>query len=70
MTNTGCRLATGIIGALLVAAPAAAQSAAPQKPVAAPVQVDTGRLRGPRQPIFFRHDIHAGQYQMPCLYCH
>ena len=70
MTNTGCRLATGIIGALLLAAPAAAQNAAPQKPVAAPVQVDTGSLRGPRQPIFFRHDIHAGQYQMPCLYCH
>ena len=31
---------------------------------------DTARLKGPRQPIFFRHDIHAGQYQIPCLYCH
>ena len=28
------------------------------------------RLRGPQQPIFYRHDIHAGQYRMPCLYCH
>lgn len=71
MTNTGCRLAAGILGVVLLAVPAAAQNAAPQTPVvAAPVQVDTGRLRGPRQPIFFRHDLHAGQYQMPCLYCH
>ena len=28
------------------------------------------RLRGPRQPIFYRHDVHAGQYRIPCLYCH
>lgn len=31
---------------------------------------DSGSLKGPRQPIFFRHDIHAGQYKMPCQYCH
>jgi len=31
---------------------------------------DSGRLRGPRQPIFFRHDIHAGQYKIQCQYCH
>lgn len=36
----------------------------------APVDVDTTRLPGPRQPIFYRHDIHAGQYQMDCRYCH
>lgn len=29
-----------------------------------------GRLRGPVQPVFYRHDIHAGQYRIPCLYCH
>ena len=29
-----------------------------------------GRLRGPVQPIFYRHDVHAGQYRIPCLYCH
>jgi len=29
-----------------------------------------GRLKGPEQPLFYRHDVHAGQYQMPCLYCH
>jgi hypothetical protein len=38
--------------------------------VVAPVITDTGRLRGPRQPIFFRHDIHAGQDQIACMYCH
>jgi hypothetical protein len=31
---------------------------------------DTAHLAGPRQPIFFRHDIHAGQYKMACQYCH
>lgn len=36
----------------------------------APDISDTGALRGPRQPIFFRHDIHAGQDQIPCMYCH
>jgi hypothetical protein len=28
------------------------------------------RLKGPAQPVFYRHDIHAGQYRIPCLYCH
>jgi hypothetical protein len=36
----------------------------------APVDVDTASLAGPVQPIFFRHDIHAGQFQMDCRYCH
>jgi hypothetical protein len=36
----------------------------------APVIADTGALEGPRQPIFFRHDIHAGQDRIPCMYCH
>jgi hypothetical protein len=31
---------------------------------------DTAALNGPRQPIFFRHDIHAGQYKIQCQYCH
>ena len=38
--------------------------------IAAPVITDTGSLKGPRQPIFFRHDIHAGQYKIQCQYCH
>ena len=29
-----------------------------------------GRLKGPVQPNFYRHDVHAGQYRIPCLYCH
>lgn len=24
----------------------------------------------PRQPIFFNHVVHAGSFQIPCLYCH
>ncbi len=31
---------------------------------------DTAKLLGPRQPIFFRHDIHATQYKIQCQYCH
>jgi hypothetical protein len=31
---------------------------------------DTSSLRGPHQPIFFRHDIHAGQLKIQCQYCH
>ena len=38
--------------------------------VTAPVISDTGSLKGPRQPIFFRHDIHAGQFKIQCQYCH
>src|SRR5512138_757783 len=38
--------------------------------IAAPAISDTGALQGPRQPIFFRHDIHAGQFKIQCQYCH
>lgn len=40
--------------------------------LAAPMMAvaDTGALLGPRQPVFFRHDIHAGQYKINCQYCH
>lgn len=71
MTN-GCNwLAAGNALLCLFAAPAAAQdTAARSTPVAPPVITDTARLRGPRQPIFFRHDIHAGQDRIPCAYCH
>jgi class III cytochrome C family protein len=44
--------------------PAAADS------IVAPAAIDTGSLKGPRQPIFFRHDIHAGQFKIQCQYCH
>jgi hypothetical protein len=59
-----------VVLSLLVALPAAAQSPQPAGRYQAPVVQDTGDLAGPRQPIFFRHDIHAGQDQIPCLYCH
>ena len=52
-------------------APARNQAAAPDSLLAPRLSVaDSGSLRGPRQPIFFRHDVHAGQYKMQCQYCH
>src|SRR5205814_10262739 len=60
----------GVAIALLIAFPAAAQTSQSASGYEAPVISDTGRLKGPRQPIFFRHDVHAGQDQIPCLYCH
>ncbi len=48
-----------------------AQSASsPSSRFQAPEISDTGDLKGPRQPIFFRHDVHARQDQIPCMYCH
>jgi hypothetical protein len=48
-----------------------AQSPAPASDsVHAVVISDTASLKGPRQPIFFRHDIHAGQFKLQCQYCH
>ena len=72
-------LAAGTIVLTLVAtltfqrAPAAQQTAAAANDsVVAPRlgASDTAALKGPRQPIFFRHDIHAGQYKIQCQYCH
>jgi hypothetical protein len=70
MTNRWNRLAVGglaLLGALSIAAQ---QRPTAPAPVRVPVISDTAGLRGPRQPIFFRHDIHAGQDQVPCGYCH
>jgi len=50
--------------------PQAQQAQAPADSITAPVISDTGSLQGPRQPIFFRHDIHAGQFKIQCQYCH
>ncbi len=64
------------IAALAVAAGAEAFRAPAQESAPAvgayeaPVDVDTAGLPGPRQPIFYRHDIHAGQYEIDCRYCH
>jgi cytochrome c7-like protein/class III cytochrome C family protein len=58
----------------IVRSPAQQPPAAPPRPdslVAPKLSAsDSGMLKGPRQPIFFRHDIHAGQYKIPCQYCH
>jgi Cytochrome c7 and related cytochrome c/Class III cytochrome C family len=52
--------------------PQAQQTNAVADSIVAPVlsASDTGDLEGPRQPIFFRHDIHAGQFKIQCQYCH
>ena len=70
----GVAAGAAILGAVV---PAFRRSVAQQPPAAidsagAPklAASDTARLKGPRQPIFFRHDIHAGQYKMQCQYCH
>jgi len=71
-------LVVGGVGATALAAllafgggPRQAQQAkSPADSITAPVISDTGSLKGPRQPIFFRHDIHAGQFKMQCQYCH
>jgi hypothetical protein len=73
MTGAGVLIAV----AALVAVVAGTLRSQGQEPVPAdtatfeaPVDVDTTGLPGPRQPIFFRHDVHAGQYQIDCRYCH
>jgi len=48
----------------------AQQTKAAADSITAPLISDTGALKGPRQPIFFRHDIHAGQFKIQCQYCH
>jgi hypothetical protein len=68
-------VAAGGVAALLTLGgvpPYAQQASSTADSVVAPVlsASDSGSLKGPRQPIFFRHDIHAGQYKIQCQYCH
>ena len=68
-------VAAGGVAALLTLGgvpPYAQQKSTVADSITAPVLSvsDSGSLKGPRQPIFFRHDIHAGQYKMQCQYCH
>ena len=68
-------VAAGGVAALLTLGgvpPYAQQASSPPDSIVAPVlsASDSGSLKGPRQPIFFRHDIHVGQYKMQCQYCH
>lgn len=70
MTKRSAGIGVGLAIAVAIALPAAAQTVHPAPADRAPAIGDTGMLQGPRQPIFFRHDIHAGQDKIPCLYCH
>lgn len=69
-------LAGGAIAAALLAVMALGDSRAQQQGPSAPDSVqavtvlDSASLQGPRQPIFFRHDRHAGQLKIQCQYCH
>ncbi len=65
-------LCLGLAGGLVLERQGSAQPAVQVDSLAAPSlgRRDTARLVGPRQPIFFRHDIHAGQFKIPCQYCH
>jgi hypothetical protein len=65
------------VAALVALVPAPSRSSAQQlvavaDSLTAPklAAADSGSLKGSRQPIFFRHDIHAGQFKMQCQYCH
>ena len=65
------------LGALALSTPSLSTAqnqakAAEPDSLAAPrlTAADSSNLKGPRQPIFFRHDIHAGQYKISCQYCH
>src|SRR6476646_11280204 len=64
--------ASGIAAVLAFGGPPtqAQQTKAAADSITAPLISDTGALKGPRQPIFFRHDIHAGQFKIQCQYCH
>ncbi len=69
------RFLIGSLGVMALAAVAFLAITAPsdaQQPAGSPhaLAVDTTSLPGPRQPIFFRHDIHAGERKISCQYCH
>ncbi|HEY3934311.1 MAG TPA: cytochrome c3 family protein [Gemmatimonadales bacterium] len=61
-------LAIAAVATLTLFRRGSAQQTTAGKPVVA--AVDPASLKGPRQPIFFRHDIHVGRNQMQCQYCH
>jgi hypothetical protein len=69
-------LATVSVLAFVIATASGKAQGTPQATTAAdtafeaPEITDTASLEGPRQPIFFRHDVHAGQYLIDCQYCH
>lgn len=68
----GGAVAAGLFAVMVAGGPSRAQQSGPAVPdsLQAVASLDTASLRGPRQPIFFRHDRHAGQLKMQCQYCH
>jgi len=63
-------LLLAIIGTVAVQRPSTAQTKPDTLPAWVLAPGDTASLKGPRQPVFFRHDIPAGLNQIPCQYCH
>ena len=62
-------LAMAFLAFVVLSRPSGAQ----QQPPAGPAPLtksDSAKLKGPRQPIFYRHDVHAGQLKIQCQYCH
>src|SRR3989454_12228412 len=70
MTMGGACSAAGTPRSVSMPSPPPPQNGQPQEARTAAFISDAGGLKGPRQPIFFRHDVHAGQDRIPCLYCH
>lgn len=70
----GAVAAVGLAAGALLMGPTSAQQAGSSAPDSvAAIRLapgDTAALKGPRQPVFFRHDLHAGQYKISCQYCH
>ena len=67
----GALVLSAVVGATTLGGRASPQPAAKDTTIVSslsPGQI--AKLPGPRQPIFFRHDIHAGQFEIPCRYCH
>jgi len=59
-----------VLAAVVLWRPSSAQSQDPVTAARTLTAADSASFRGPVQPIFFRHDLHAGQFKMDCQYCH
>ena len=56
--------------AVAIGRPTSAQTEDPATTARTLTPADSAALKGPVQPIFFRHDLHAGQFKIQCQYCH
>ena len=63
----GLGAAVAVMGAMALLTPLGAQKPAPPTTAAL---TDSSAFKGPKQPILFRHDVHAGMLKMQCQYCH